>query len=411
MQFADNQTLVELKIIRNSNSSLNLVDRLDRTATVEGKENYINYLKNPLLNLEEINNFQILICSIQKKLKLWLPFQKLLLSDTFTRVRELKSKQLLYRKPFLSLDFSILFPKKVKANRDLINSLIQITDSIKSSSKHPSIIDELQQKIEDFRIIVIKKRNINFNNWYCFNHKYKEYCQILEILFKLDAFISIAKIHDEYKLVFPTWSNNKHNNWYFKGLFNILLDNPVKNDIEISKHTKNIFITGPNMAGKSTIMSAIGQAIYLSRCGFGVPADGAILPFVENLLTAFETVTSIECGLSYFGNEVKRSIEAIELCKKDQFTVLLIDELFKGTNIKDSQDCLKYFIDNINNKNALCVISTHLLDLVKSYNNKKSDFIYFRANTNNHAIDFDYKLYNGISDQRLGLKIFKNQLT
>ena len=58
-----------------------------------------------------------------------------------------------------------------------------------------------------------------------------------------------------------------------KGLYHILLPVPVAYDVNLQQKQNFLFLTGANMAGKSTFIKSVGAAVYLAHLGMGVPAD------------------------------------------------------------------------------------------------------------------------------------------
>lgn len=408
MSFVDEVTLKELKILRRDSPTDSLVEVLDRTVTTEGKQNLINHLNHPLASKEEIVSFHRLIKSIHLKLDMWIPFQELLKSNLFVKVRQLKDQQLIYDKPL----FSKIFIKKRESGKDqmvqFLLRLSEITQSILSFDKHPGILDELQKYLVHFQLLMVKQKNYKYANWFCLNVKYKELSRLLEILFQIDALISMAKVHGEMKLVFPKW-NDVNEPLEIQGLRNLIIRNPVPNDLILEQHKRRIFLTGPNMAGKSTFLIALGHLFYLARCGLGVPAVSAKIPWIDVLFTAFESSTVISKGLSFFGSEVERSVEAKKLISTNSKVLILADELYKGTNVVDSHDCLKYFAEKVETESTLAFFATHLTDCVASFNDSVTEKLYFEGEQAGNTITFNYILNKGISFQKLGLVMLRER--
>ncbi len=72
-------------------------------------------------------------------------------------------------------------------------------------------------------------------------------------------------------LTFPDF-HGKREEGEDRGIVSLVLENPVKNDVLFDDRQHLCFLTGPNMAGKSTCMKAFGVAVYLAHCGLPVPA-------------------------------------------------------------------------------------------------------------------------------------------
>ena len=89
------------------------------------------------------------------------------------------------------------------------------------------------------------------------------------------------------------------------------------------------------MAGKSTFIKAVGSAVFLAHIGMGVPAESMKLTLFDGLLTNINVVDNIVKGESFFYNEVQRIKNTILKVNDSRKWLILIDELFKGTNVQD----------------------------------------------------------------------------
>ena len=124
-----------------------------------------------------------------------------------------------------------------------------------------------------------------------------------------------------------------------KGLYHLLLPQPVAYDIEMNPEHNFLFLTGANMAGKSTLIKSVGSAVFLAHIGMGVPAQEMKLTLFDGLLSNINVVDNIAKGESFFFNEVQRIKNTIEKINNGKKWLVLIDELFKGTNVQDAMKC------------------------------------------------------------------------
>ena len=109
-----------------------------------------------------------------------------------------------------------------------------------------------------------------------------------------------------YKLNFPEFIEQANPLVNAKGLFHILLPVPVAYDVQMSQENNFLFLTGANMAGKSTFIKSVGTAVFLAHIGMGVPAESMGLTLFDGLLSNINVVDNIVKGESYFFNEVQR---------------------------------------------------------------------------------------------------------
>ena len=59
----------------------------------------------------------------------------------------------------------------------------------------------------------------------------------------------------------------------------------IPNDIELSQSGRIIILTGPNMAGKSTVLRQVGLITLMAHMGSYVPAENAKIPLVDRIFT------------------------------------------------------------------------------------------------------------------------------
>jgi len=99
------------------------------------------------------------------------------------------------------------------------------------------------------------------------------------------------------------------------------------------------------MAGKSTFIKAVGTAVFLAHLGMGVPAKEMQLSLFDGILSNINVVDNIAKGESYFFNEVQRIKNTIIKINNKNKWLVLIDELFKGTNVQDAMKCSSTVIE------------------------------------------------------------------
>jgi DNA mismatch repair ATPase MutS len=122
-------------------------------------------------------------------------------------------------------------------------------------------------------------------------------------------------------------------------------------------------------------------------------------------------VDNIAKGESFFFNEVQRIKNTIEKINDGNKWLVLIDELFKGTNVQDAMKCSLTVIKGlIKIKNSLFILSTHLYEIgedLKMYPN--ITFRYFETEVKDEQLAFSYQLKEGISSDRIGYVILKRE--
>lgn len=242
-------------------------------------------------------------------------------------------------------------------------------------------------------------------------HFKQNFYDLIDIYSQLDAWYGMAMAVKEYNLVFPQFVLSEKPDLKVKGLYHILLDKPVAYDLSLDENNNFIFLTGANMAGKSTFIKAVGAAVFLAHIGMGVPAASMELSFFDGLLSNINVVDNVMKGESYFYNEVQRIKNTILKINDGRKWLILIDELFKGTNVQDAMKCSSLVIEGlIKIQSSLFILSTHLYEIsegLKKYPNIK--FKYFETIVDGDQLKFNYNLKDGISNDRLGYLILKKE--
>ena len=235
--------------------------------------------------------------------------------------------------------------------------------------------------------------------------------ELIDIFSRLDAWYSMAVAVKTFKLNFPEFIEQETPLVDAKGLYHILLPKPVAYDLQMNPEHNFLFLTGANMAGKSTLIKSVGSAVFLAHIGMGVPAAKMKLTLFDGLLSNINVVDNIAKGESFFFNEVQRIKTTIEKINNGKKWLVLIDELFKGTNVQDAMKCSLTVIKGlIKIKNSLFILSTHLYEIgdeLKDYPN--ISFRYFETTVTDEQLEFSYQLKEGISNDRIGYVILKRE--
>ena len=272
--------------------------------------------------------------------------------------------------------------------------------------KHPLKIMDARAKSAELNLTEILRLG------YFVRYQYKEqFTELIEIFFTLDAWYGMAMGVKEFGLVFPEFIQSEEPILKADRLFHLLLHDPVAYDVALNKQNNFIFLTGANMAGKSTFIKAVGSAVFLAHIGMGVPAAAMKLSLFDGLLSNINVQDNVVKGESFFYNEVQRIKNTIIKINDGKKWLILIDELFKGTNVQDAMKCSTVVIEGlIKIKQSLFILSTHLYEIgndLRKYPN--IDFKYFETEVTEDKLLFSYQLKDGISNDRLGYLILKRE--
>jgi DNA mismatch repair protein MutS len=107
----------------------------------------------------------------------------------------------------------------------------------------------------------------------------------------------------------------------------------IPNDVRFEPAERVLLVTGPNMAGKSTILRQIGLCVILAQMGSFVPAEAAELGVVDRLFTRVGASDNLARGQSTF--MVEMSETSAILHNATQQSLVLLDEIGRGTSTYD----------------------------------------------------------------------------
>lgn len=166
------------------------------------------------------------------------------------------------------------------------------------------------------------------------------------------------------------------------------------------------------MAGKSTFMKSVAIALYLAQMGFPVPAESVNFVPVEGLFTSINVPDNIVKGYSHFYAEVLRVKGIAQRVGEGKKLFVTFDELFKGTNVKDAFDAtLSVVTAFAKHRNCLFVVSTHIVEVGASLSEtcNSVQFKCLPSEMDGDRLIYRYKLQDGISTDRHGMTIIRNE--
>lgn len=170
----------------------------------------------------------------------------------------------------------------------------------------------------------------------------------------------------------------------------------VKNSFLASETMTFSIITGPNMAGKSTFLRAVGVNLILARCGFPVVAKQFHFPNLK-LYSSMRTTDDLNSSSSYFFAELTRLRFIMDAVNKGEKVFIILDEILKGTNSIDKEQGSKAFLEKLKKLNVKGIIATHDLSLCEL--SSDSDYfqnLYFDSIIEKDELSFDYTIRNGV---------------
>ena len=426
----DKTTLNDLSIF-NHEEEFSIFQKLDFTRTMGGGEKLKQIFSKSLNTIEAIKGTQQTIKAIQQKISLWpetisngsiMIIHKFYESSVDQIPAQPSAAAAYAYKLFHTHDFSLVKYTTGHAFDFIKGMQSLITLFLNGESPEPlkKILQRAEAIINKEQFGITQKKDkaddLSMTEMlrlaYFIRYHYKQNIfELMEIYSQLDAWYAMAMAMNSYGLVFPEFTESDTPIVRTKGLYHILVPEAVAYDITLDHEKNFLFLTGANMAGKSTFIKSVGDAVFLAHIGMGVPAKAMELTLFDGLLSNINVVDNISKGESYFYNEVQRVKSTILKINDNRKWMILIDELFKGTNVQDAMKCSTVVIEGlIKIKNSLFILSTHLYEIgetLKEHNNIA--FKYFETTVDDEQLKFSYQLKEGISNDRLGYLILKRE--
>ncbi len=234
---------------------------------------------------------------------------------------------------------------------------------------------------------------------------------VLSFIYEFDVYIAVSNVADANGFAYAQALPGEANLLSCSDLKHPCIKGAVGNDILLNKDNNILFLTGANMAGKSTLMKSIGIGLYLAHIGFPVAAKKMEFSIREGLFSSINVADNIDLGYSHFYAEVIRVKHSAEKVASGKRLFLMFDELFKGTNVKDAFEgtltIIKAFAEY---HNCLFVVSTHIIEVGEALNKISNiQFGYMPTIMNANTPVYTYRLADGITGDRQGMLIIQNE--
>ncbi|OGR21376.1 MAG: DNA mismatch repair protein MutS [Desulfobacula sp. RIFOXYA12_FULL_46_16] len=141
----------------------------------------------------------------------------------------------------------------------------------------------------------------------------------------------------------------------------------VPNSIRLD-NTENqiLLITGPNMAGKSTVLRQVALTVLMAQMGSFVPARNASLPLVDRIFTRVGALDNLSSGQSTFMVEMEETANIVNNATPKSLVIL--DEIGRGTSTYDGMSiawAVAEYLHDLDGKGVKTLFATHYHELIK----------------------------------------------
>jgi len=182
----------------------------------------------------------------------------------------------------------------------------------------------------------------------------------------------------------------------------------VPNTVIMDNHENQILmITGPNMAGKSTVLRQVAILVLMSQMGSFVPAKKAIISVTDRIFTRVGALDNLSQGQSTFMVEMQETANILNNATSESLVIL--DEIGRGTSTFDGISiawAVAEYLHDLKGKGVKTLFATHyheLTDLaliktkIKNYNIAVKEW--------NDEIIFLRKLVEGGTNRSYGIQV------
>lgn len=425
----DKQTIKDLEIFSDNRSRKSVSDFYNQTRTVGGRKYLYQLMKNPVTDIQELRERTGLIQFLAETgFDLTINSGQFDFIDHYLRLNIAPLRNNFLDAFLQSLSYRITPTNNYYVIKSGVQQLVYLLIHLKekfealTETNIPAKLARYRDLIltfagkQEFKGLYVKRLKITYTRLNrldnLFRKKYKEELEeIIACIYKLDASVSLAKVAGQKNLALPVYIDSATPSLFIEDFYHPLLENAIPYSIELQDNSNLCFLTGPNMAGKSTFLKSVGLAVYLAHLGFPVPARKLTTTIYHGIVTTINLSDDINLGYSHFYSEVNRIKETALKIKEKGRLFIIFDELFRGTNVKDAFDASLMTIRSFANiRGCTFFISTHLTEVAEKLGDSSNiRFKYFDSGLVKNMPVYEYRLKSGISHERLGLYIIKNE--
>ncbi|XP_063701987.1 probable DNA mismatch repair protein Msh6 [Culicoides brevitarsis] len=202
-----------------------------------------------------------------------------------------------------------------------------------------------------------------------FSLEYKKWKEIVHLMAELDVLASFAEYARNQEVIcMPEIVDNEivltleesyHPSMNVNGNF-------IPNGIVLGGEKAPLaLLTGPNMGGKSTLMRQVGLLAIMTQVGALIPAQSCKMSLVDRIFTRLGAQDDIIAGQSTFLVELSEA--SVILKHATDKSLVLLDELGRGTSTYDGNAIAGAVVNYLSKKHCRCLFSTHYHNLVDNF--------------------------------------------
>ncbi|CAB1064165.1 DNA mismatch repair protein MutS [Olavius sp. associated proteobacterium Delta 1] len=141
----------------------------------------------------------------------------------------------------------------------------------------------------------------------------------------------------------------------------------VPNTIKLDNQNQQILIiTGPNMAGKSTVLRQVAQVVLMAQMGSFIPAASATISITDRIFTRVGALDNLSHGQSTFMVEMEETANILN--NATDKSLVIMDEIGRGTSTFDGLSiawAVAEYLHDLKNKGVKTLFATHYHELTE----------------------------------------------
>lgn len=429
----DKQTLEDL-IIFGKGKGKSIYGIFNATHTRGGALILEDLFRYPLSDAEKINRRCSIIQSFQRQ-GIGFPFKnewfdsiEHYLGNTDSRSRLAAEENTLQRKIRSCMGADTEYEqlhKGVLSGIRIINTALSFLKQMEAESGDTAFrenLDKIRELVEDpdlnWAVKEKEAKKLSYDKMVVYDKRlrYDGHDKLKKLLYQIytvDVYVSVAEVAGKRGFVYGKALPQQGKTMLaLEGIYHPLLDTPVANDLHVDGDSHVIFLTGANMAGKSTFMKTFGLVIFLAHLGFPLPAKRMEFTVQNGMYTTINLPDNLNMGYSHFYAEVLRVKKVAEQINRLGNLTVIFDELFRGTNVKDAYDATVAVTEAFaTRRDCTFLISTHIIEAGETLKAHCDDvhFVYLPTLMQGNTPTYTYTLKQGITHDRHGMRIIHNE--
>ncbi|NLX18062.1 MAG: DNA mismatch repair protein MutS [Desulfobulbus sp.] len=236
--------------------------------------------------------------------------------------------------------------------------------------------------------------------------------QTAALIARLDVLASFAETAAEYRYCRPTINDEQHIT-ITEGRHPVIERSMepgrfVPNDVRLDQKSHGLLIiTGPNMAGKSTVLRQTALIVLMAHLGSFVPAESASICLVDRIFTRVGAMDDLRRGQSTFMVEMNETANILNNATKNSLVIL--DEIGRGTSTYDGLAIAWAVAEELARKDGVGIktlFATHYHELIDlAATNTTIQNYSIAVQEWNESIVFLHKMVQGATNRSYGIQV------